>query len=106
MSLRLALSLNTGEPAIISACAVATDCRDESRLSRNISPSVGINGVTVWAGGQVDGGLGGSRDIFSEKAQTYVESRYAFASTILAAELHQQHVYRVRFNDNPEYPLI
>ena len=45
-------------------------------------------------------------DIFSEGTQTYVESCYAFASTALATELHRQHGYRVRFNDNPQYPQI
>jgi len=45
-------------------------------------------------------------DIFSEDSQTYVASCYAFASTRLAAELHRQHGYRVRFNDNPKYPQI
>ena len=45
-------------------------------------------------------------DIFSEDSQTYVASCYAFASTSLAAELHRQHGYRVRFNDNPKYPQI
>jgi hypothetical protein len=29
-----------------------------------------------------------------------------FASTALAAELHRQHGYRVRFNDNSQYPQI
>ena len=43
-------------------------------------------------------------DMFSEGTQTYVESCYAFASTALAAELHRQHGYRVRFNDNQQYP--
>jgi ribonuclease HI len=45
-------------------------------------------------------------DILSEKTQTYLESCYAFASTHLAAELHRQHGYKVRFNDNPKYPQI
>ena len=45
-------------------------------------------------------------DIFSEGMQTYVESCYASASTALAAELHRQHGYRVRFNDSPQYPQI
>jgi hypothetical protein len=35
-----------------------------------------------------------------------VESCYAFATTALAAELHRQHGYRVRFNENPKYPQI
>jgi hypothetical protein len=45
-------------------------------------------------------------DIFSEGTQIYVESCYAFASTALAAALHRQHGYRVRFNDNPQYPQM
>jgi len=45
-------------------------------------------------------------DIFSEATQGYVESCYAFASTLLASELHRQHGYRVRFNDNSKYPQI
>jgi hypothetical protein len=45
-------------------------------------------------------------DILSEESQTYVESCYAFATTALAAELHRQHGYRVRLNDNPKYPQI
>ena len=45
-------------------------------------------------------------DVFCEDTQTYVESRYAFARTDLAAELHRQHGYRVRFNDNQQYPQI
>ena len=45
-------------------------------------------------------------DVFSEAASSYTESCYAFASPLLAAELHRQHGYRVRFNDQPEYPQI
>jgi len=45
-------------------------------------------------------------DVFSEAAQTYVGSCYAFTSPALAVELHRQHGYRVRFNDNPQYPQI
>jgi len=45
-------------------------------------------------------------DVFSEETQSYVESCYGFATTALAAELHRQHVYRVRFNDSAKYPQI
>jgi hypothetical protein len=45
-------------------------------------------------------------DVFSEENRTYTESCYAFAPTALTAELHRQHGYRVRFNDNPDYPQI
>jgi ribonuclease HI len=45
-------------------------------------------------------------DIFAEETQTYVKSCYGYASTDLAAELHRQHGYRVRFNNSPEYPQI
>ena len=45
-------------------------------------------------------------DVISEDEQYYIESCYAFATTALAAELHRQHGYRVRFNDNSNYPQI
>jgi len=45
-------------------------------------------------------------DVFSEVTRAYTESCYAFASAVLAAELHRQHGYRVRFNDAPKYPQI
>ena len=45
-------------------------------------------------------------DVFSEDSGTYTQSCYAFAAPALAAELHRQHGYRVRFNDSPSYPQI
>jgi ribonuclease HI len=45
-------------------------------------------------------------DIFSEGTQRYVESSYAYAPPTLTGELHRQHGYRVRFNENPHYPQI
>lgn len=38
--------------------------------------------------------------------QAYVESCYAYATPEIAAALHRQHGYEVRFNDNPNYPQI
>ena len=45
-------------------------------------------------------------DVLSEETQSYTESCYAFATPAMAAELHRQHLYRVRFNGNPLYPQI
>ena len=45
-------------------------------------------------------------DVVSEDEQYYIESCYAFTTTDLAVELHRQHGYRVRFNDNSNYPQI
>lgn len=45
-------------------------------------------------------------DVFSEDSGTYAQSCYALASPVIAAELHRQHGYRVRFNDSPNYPQI
>lgn len=45
-------------------------------------------------------------DLFSESDQSYVESYFAFATPALAAELHAQHGYRVRFNDDGRYPQV
>jgi ribonuclease HI len=45
-------------------------------------------------------------DVFLEDSGTYSQSCYAFVSPVLAAELHRQHGYRVRFNDSPNYPQV
>jgi hypothetical protein len=45
-------------------------------------------------------------DVYSASLRSYTESCYAYASPSLAAELHKQHLYAVRFNDDPGYPRI
>ncbi len=45
-------------------------------------------------------------NVFSEATESFVESSYAYATPAMAAELHRQNGYRVRFNDNPQYPHI
>ncbi len=45
-------------------------------------------------------------DTLSEGGQVYVACYYAYATTEIAAQLHRQHRYRVRFNDAPNYPQI
>jgi len=45
-------------------------------------------------------------DTYSEETGTFLESFYAFTTPVLAAELHRQNGYRVRFNDSPGYPQI
>jgi hypothetical protein len=47
-----------------------------------------------------------SFDIFIEGTQTYETKFYAFATPAMAAELHRWHGYRVRLNDDPNYPRI
>jgi ribonuclease HI len=45
-------------------------------------------------------------DTLSEDGQSFVACFYAYATVKMAADLHRQHGYRVRFNDNPKYPQI
>ena len=45
-------------------------------------------------------------DTFSEETGLFIASFYAFASTELASKLHRGNGYRVRFNDNANYPQI
>ena len=47
-----------------------------------------------------------SFNIFVEGTQTYEAKFYAFATHIMAADLHRWHGYRVRFNDDTNYPQI
>jgi ribonuclease HI len=45
-------------------------------------------------------------DMLSEDGQFYVASFYAYVTVEMAAKLHRQHGYRVRFNNDPNYPQI
>jgi ribonuclease HI len=47
-----------------------------------------------------------SFNIFVEGTQTYEAKFYAFATPGMSADLHRWHGYRVRFNDDPNYPQI
>lgn len=47
-----------------------------------------------------------SFNIFGESTQTFEAKFYAFATPAMAAELHRWHGYRVRLNDDPNYPQI
>jgi ribonuclease HI len=45
-------------------------------------------------------------DVADENTGEFTNKASAFASPAIAGALHRQHIYRVRFNDNKEYPLI
>lgn len=45
-------------------------------------------------------------DVYSLSLLSYTKSCYAYASPSMAAELHRQHLYVVRFNSDPGYPRI
>jgi ribonuclease HI len=47
-----------------------------------------------------------SFNIFVEGRQSFEAKFYAFATPAMAAELHRWHGYRVRFNDDPNYPRV
>lgn len=47
-----------------------------------------------------------SFNIFGESTQTFEAKFYAFAMLAIAAQLHRWHGYRVKFNDDPNYPQI
>jgi ribonuclease HI len=45
-------------------------------------------------------------DLYDESAAAFIQKYYAYSEAEIAGELHRQHCYRVRFNDNPKHPLI
>ena len=47
-----------------------------------------------------------SFNIFVDGTQTYEAKFYAFATPAMSTDLHRWHCYRVRFNDDPNYPRI
>jgi ribonuclease HI len=47
-----------------------------------------------------------SFNIFDEVTQTYANKYFAFATSLLSAELHKGNGHRARFNDEPKYPQL
>jgi ribonuclease HI len=45
-------------------------------------------------------------DLFSMETKQFDASYYAYASNEITAQLHRQHSYQVRFNNNPRNPRI
>jgi hypothetical protein len=45
-------------------------------------------------------------DLFSDEAGLFAKKCFAYAALSIAAELHRQHCYRVKFNDDPRHPQI
>jgi hypothetical protein len=44
--------------------------------------------------------------VFSEERQEFTDKCYAYASPEIGSAPHRGHSYRVRFGDNPKYPVI
>jgi hypothetical protein len=45
-------------------------------------------------------------DLFSDDAGLFGQKCFAYAVLSIAAKLHRQHCYRVKFNDDPRHPQI
>jgi len=44
--------------------------------------------------------------LYSEGAGDYVEKYVAYTDSEIGARIHRHHLYRVKFNANPKYPVI
>jgi ribonuclease HI len=45
-------------------------------------------------------------EVFDDKSSTYISKHFAYCSPVTGAQLHRQRGFRVRMNDNPDYPQI
>jgi ribonuclease HI len=45
-------------------------------------------------------------NVFSEASGQFDDKAYGYCSPEVAVDLHRHHIYRVRFNANPKYPII
>ena len=45
-------------------------------------------------------------EVFDEKTSTYISKHFAYCTPVTGAELHRQRGFRVRMNDNADYPQI
>jgi ribonuclease HI len=45
-------------------------------------------------------------DLYDELSAMYSQKCFAYTDVKIASELHRQHCYRVKFNDDPKHPVI
>ena len=45
-------------------------------------------------------------EMFDDKTGTYISKHFAYCTPVAGAQLHRQRGFRVRMNDNPDYPQI
>jgi hypothetical protein len=45
-------------------------------------------------------------EVFDENASTYISKHFAYCTPVIGAQLHRQRGFRVRMNDNSQYPQI
>jgi hypothetical protein len=45
-------------------------------------------------------------DLFSKSTRSYVSKEFAYTTLEKEDELHRGHAYRVKFGNNPKYPII
>ncbi len=79
--------------------------------SSSLYPAKGqIETVRIYRKGSSYGGPSQKSKVFfevySQTEKTYVSKHHAYTSLRIESEVHRGHLYRVRFNDNPKYPII
>ena len=65
--------------------------------------------IRIYQSGVVHRGSGENKikfELFSTERGRFLEKFVAYAAPGIAAELHRQHAYRVRFNASAKYPVI
>jgi Tfp pilus assembly protein PilZ len=45
-------------------------------------------------------------EVFDESTSTYIAKHFAYCTPVTGAQLHRQRGFRVRMNDNTDYPQI
>jgi ribonuclease HI/Tfp pilus assembly protein PilZ len=72
-------------------------------------PAAGQVLVIRIVGSKTIGRAGENRfvvEIFDEPSSAYISKHFAYCTPAVGAQLHRQRGFRVRMNDNPEYPQI
>jgi ribonuclease HI len=78
-----------------------------ARASAILFPASGQEAIIHVYRSRLVGGEGKiDFDVYSEAKREFEQKCTGYARLELSAELHRGHVYRVRFNENPQYPVI
>jgi ribonuclease HI len=106
---KLAKAAAKSHPRIDRGLVIGKIGRAKTRGSATMFPAANQELVIRIVGSKTVGRTGENRfvfEVFDDTTNTYISKHFAYCSPVVGCQLHRQRGFRVKVNDNPDYPQI
>jgi ribonuclease HI len=106
---KLAKAAAKGHPRVDRGLVVGKIGRAKIKGAATMFPAAGQALVIRIVGSKIVGRSGENRfvfEIFDESNSMYISKHFAYCTPQTGAQLHRQRGFRVKMNENPDYPQI